>query len=242
MDFDTEFKPKLLMTRFDMSRQGGKTRPRKLQESGSAAASRKLQQTLPNVYDLRELGKVPLVRNQGACGACWAFAALGALETKAALQGLGSNSTFDTSEQQLVDCVSNANGFWSLGCNGGYSGGSGDHGCMGEGMRAAGMRSTPAPTAAPCCHALPLAVHLPSTAPHPSLQLLLLALPSAFHRRGTDIHQQQVCHHPGILRLHCCDGHHMQSAHHRPLWLSQGCCPRLRLGDRRPHCHHDCTL
>ena len=34
----------------------------------------------------------------------------------------GRGTTFDVSEQQLVDCVNQANGYSSGGCNGGYSG------------------------------------------------------------------------------------------------------------------------
>lgn len=69
-------------------------------ESGSAA-ERKLLQVLPDVFDLRAQGVVPPVRNQRSCGACWSFAALGALETRAQMLGLGAS--FDNSEQQLVD-------------------------------------------------------------------------------------------------------------------------------------------
>lgn len=36
---------------------------------------------IPTKYDLREKGRVATVRNQGSYGTCWAFAALGALES-----------------------------------------------------------------------------------------------------------------------------------------------------------------
>ncbi len=36
---------------------------------------------IPTKYDLREKGRVAAVRNQGSYGTCWAFAALGALES-----------------------------------------------------------------------------------------------------------------------------------------------------------------
>ncbi|MBD5555172.1 MAG: cell surface protein [Roseburia sp.] len=37
--------------------------------------------SIPTRYDLRQKGRVPDVRNQGAFGTCWAFAALGAMES-----------------------------------------------------------------------------------------------------------------------------------------------------------------
>ncbi|MEN6463036.1 MAG: chitobiase/beta-hexosaminidase C-terminal domain-containing protein [Syntrophomonas sp.] len=39
------------------------------------------QSTLPAKYDLRDYNKLPPVRNQGQYGACWAFGALGSLES-----------------------------------------------------------------------------------------------------------------------------------------------------------------
>ena len=50
------------------------------------------------------------VRNQGSCGSCWAFAAIGLLENIANQAGLGQQ---DLSEQVVVSCVpSNCNGGW----------------------------------------------------------------------------------------------------------------------------------
>ncbi len=40
-----------------------------------------LQASLPASYDLRQLNKLTPVRSQGACGACWAFAATGVVES-----------------------------------------------------------------------------------------------------------------------------------------------------------------
>ncbi|MBQ7544052.1 MAG: hypothetical protein IJT02_03825 [Synergistaceae bacterium] len=46
-------------------------------------------EALPSRYDLRELGRVTPVRNQGVPGPCWAFAALGAMESNYLTQKLG---------------------------------------------------------------------------------------------------------------------------------------------------------
>lgn len=40
------------------------------------------QQFLPSVYDYREKGRAPQVKNQGSLGTCWAFASLMALESR----------------------------------------------------------------------------------------------------------------------------------------------------------------
>ena len=56
---------------------------------------------LPAVFDYRTQG-LPPVRNQGGCGSCWAFAAIGTLECNYKLrEGL----LLDLSEQWLVSCT-----------------------------------------------------------------------------------------------------------------------------------------
>jgi hypothetical protein len=71
---------------------------------------------LPTSYDARDDGLVTSPKNQGACGSCWAFASVGALESHLKAIGLPEGSTYDYSEQQLVSCNSS-----QLGCCGGGS-------------------------------------------------------------------------------------------------------------------------
>jgi len=67
----------------------------------------------PADVDWTTKGKVQKVKNQGQCGSCWAFSAIGALESADAIKG---GDLKDLSEQQLVDCAG-AQG--NQGCNGG---------------------------------------------------------------------------------------------------------------------------
>merc|ERR1712001_628901 len=67
--------------------------------------------TAPDAVDWRDKGAVQHVKDQGACGSCWAFGTVGALEGQ---QFLVNGNLPDCSEQQLVDCDKQ-----SSGCNGG---------------------------------------------------------------------------------------------------------------------------
>ena len=60
-------------------------------------------------------GKISPIKNQGSCGSCWAFSAIGALENLAKKKGRSDI----LSEQQLVDC---AKGYYfrNYGCRGGW--------------------------------------------------------------------------------------------------------------------------
>ena len=61
-------------------------------------------------------GIVTSIKDQGDCGSCWAFSALGAMES--ALKKKTGTET-DLSEQELVDCASD-DVYGNAGCNGGW--------------------------------------------------------------------------------------------------------------------------
>jgi C1A family cysteine protease len=71
-------------------------------------------QALPDSVDWVAQGKVNPIKDQGQCGSCWAFSAVGAIESAYAIEQ--NTSPISLSEQQLVDC-SAAQG--NQGCNGG---------------------------------------------------------------------------------------------------------------------------
>jgi C1A family cysteine protease len=60
-----------------------------------------LAQTLPSRWDWRDQDVVTGVRAQGECGACYAFASLGSLESQLAMRGEG---IWDLSEKNVRDC------------------------------------------------------------------------------------------------------------------------------------------
>ncbi|MFA7304156.1 MAG: lectin like domain-containing protein, partial [Methanoregula sp.] len=60
-----------------------------------------LKEALPAKYDLRELGRVPPVKDQGNHGACWAFATLASLEST-----LLPNESWDFSENHMKNLLS----------------------------------------------------------------------------------------------------------------------------------------
>jgi len=73
-----------------------------------------LQRTYPDYWDWREMGGVTGVRNQGSCGSCWDFAAVGATEGNLRIN---EGIALDLSEQQALDCNEGGSS-----CSGGWQG------------------------------------------------------------------------------------------------------------------------
>ena len=68
---------------------------------------------LPESINWVEQGQVSDVKNQGACGSCWAFSATGAIESAYSIK---NKEMVNFSEQQMVDCSIETG---NMGCGGG---------------------------------------------------------------------------------------------------------------------------
>lgn len=79
--------------------------------------SKSVRLTYPEYFNWIDRGIVRPVRNQGLCGACYAFAALAAVEGQMGLQGNNAK----LSEQEVIDCATHEIEFERvfLGCKGG---------------------------------------------------------------------------------------------------------------------------
>lgn len=69
------------------------------------------ERDFPEIWDWREMGGVSTIKSQGPCGSCWAFTALGVLESQILID---TGVEYDFSEQQLLECTPNC-----YGCYGG---------------------------------------------------------------------------------------------------------------------------
>ncbi|MED6219102.1 hypothetical protein PIB30_032691 [Stylosanthes scabra] len=69
---------------------------------------------IPESVDWRTKGVVTPVKDQGFCGSCWAFSAVGAVE---GIHALTTGHLVSLSEQQVVSCDTHGR---DLGCSGGY--------------------------------------------------------------------------------------------------------------------------
>jgi C1A family cysteine protease len=73
--------------------------------------------SIPTSIDWRTEGAVNPVKDQGQCGSCWAFSAVGAMESRIKVK---TGTLPSLSEQQLVDCAGGI--YENQGCNGGDMG------------------------------------------------------------------------------------------------------------------------
>ncbi|XP_028025496.1 cathepsin O-like [Bombyx mandarina] len=73
---------------------------------------RKKRATLPLKVDWRTKGVIGPVRDQGLCGACWAFSTVGTIES---MQAIKTGTLMPLSVQEVIDCA----GLGNSGCAGG---------------------------------------------------------------------------------------------------------------------------
>ncbi|BES90370.1 cathepsin [Nesidiocoris tenuis] len=80
--------------------------------SHHSIAKRAILPNVPLKFDWRAKGVVTGVKDQGPCGACWAFSTVSAIETMVAIK---TGKLTELSVQEVIDCAR----FGNLGCNGG---------------------------------------------------------------------------------------------------------------------------
>ncbi|XP_024404114.1 cysteine proteinase mucunain [Physcomitrium patens] len=100
-----EFRRQYTGTRIDRSRRLKKGR-------NATGSFRYANSEAPKSIDWREKGAVTSVKDQGSCGSCWAFSAVGSVE---GINAIRTGDAISLSVQELVDCDKKYN----QGCNGG---------------------------------------------------------------------------------------------------------------------------
>lgn len=89
---------------------------RNLENEESRSASNEIYKrsinSWPLTVDWRQNNTITKVKNQGQCGACWAFCVIENLESMVAIK---TNKLEEFSVQELIDCA----GYGNEGCNGG---------------------------------------------------------------------------------------------------------------------------
>ncbi|CAG0885224.1 unnamed protein product [Cyprideis torosa] len=81
-------------------------------ESGNSSHRILYAANVPDKFDWRDRGVVTKVKNQGLCGACWAFSVAEVVESMHAIK-VGTVEVLST--QELIDCAKEGN----MGCEGG---------------------------------------------------------------------------------------------------------------------------